>query len=96
VQIDDRKSHVPAVYYKDPLQGLFDSFDANDDGFLSASEILDALRANDIDITLEQVTLFVDAADTNMDGLIDLVEFEQLLHDMAKADLRVHGLHFLW
>ena len=55
VQIDDRQSHVPQVYYKSPLQRLFLRFDADRKGVLTASQVHEALCAAGVCVQLEQV-----------------------------------------
>jgi Ca2+-binding EF-hand superfamily protein len=92
VQIDDRQGHVPREYFKNPLHGLFEYFDADGDGLLTEDEIFEALRLKGIGISRKQLTKFVEAADINGDNKVDVTEFKMLVHQMAAIDRQIYGL----
>jgi hypothetical protein len=48
------RQRIPSGQYSDPLSHIFDEFDRNHDGALSASEVAAALRSRQVEITDEQ------------------------------------------
>lgn len=48
------RQRIPSGAYADPLSHIFDEFDQNRDGSLTAAEVAAALRSRQVDITDEQ------------------------------------------
>eukprot|EP00892_Ulva_mutabilis_P007687 jgi/Ulvmu1/5290/UM022_0084.1 len=86
----DRRRHVPSQVYNDPLLHLFEEFDKDSDGHLTHLEIADALQSNRVDITPEQVQMFIDLVDKNNNQTIERDEFPELIWKMATADLNAN------
>lgn len=55
------REKIPSQQYSDPLGHIFDEVDANGDAVLSASEVGQALRSHDVEITDDQVSMFMKA-----------------------------------
>jgi hypothetical protein len=87
LQIWERRRRIPSQLYNDPLQHLFDEFDADGDGHLTAEEIAGALKSNGVSITADQVQVFIDTVDANGNKTIERSEFADLIFHMATADL---------
>jgi len=56
------RAQIPSQQYSDPLKHIFEEFDRDGDGNLSSSEVGDALRSRGVEITNEQVDMFIDGA----------------------------------
>jgi Ca2+-binding EF-hand superfamily protein len=56
-------------------KATFELIDSDDDGFISAAELVRLLRALGEEVTEEQAEQVVRGADTSADGLISLEEF---------------------
>ena len=95
LQLKDRRSHIPPEYYKNPLQRMFQRFDDDSDGYLTAKQVYLALASNGIDITEAQVDTFLSAADLQLQQLqlVSFGEFEVVVHTMAEVDLAINGLY---
>lgn len=96
--IKDRRSHVPAAYYKNPLQRIFTRFDDDADGFLTTKQVWLALSGHGIDVTEAQVHAFLSAAELQLSQLqiVSFEEFEALVYTMAEVDLANNGLYVNW
>lgn len=81
------RQRIPSQQYSDPLQHIFDEFDGDRNGYLSAHEVAAALRSRKVDITDDQAQMFIDAVDTRNSHCVDLSEFRELILHMAAADL---------
>lgn len=68
LQIWDRQRNIPAQGRKNPLDRIFDSFDADRDGHLSPAEVASALRSRGVDLTEEIARKFVVASDADNNG----------------------------
>lgn len=84
----ERRRRIPSQTYTDPLDHIFNEFDADNDGKLSAAEIAKALVSRGVDATEEQVQMFIEASDTDKDHLVGRGEFASFIYHMASADLR--------
>ncbi|KAL4458808.1 hypothetical protein ABPG75_013673 [Micractinium tetrahymenae] len=80
------RQRIPSGAYADPLSHIFDEFDVDRDGSLSAAEVAAALRSRQVDITDEQAAMFIDAVDMEHHA-ISKAEFRELIMHMAAADL---------
>jgi Ca2+-binding EF-hand superfamily protein len=87
LQIWERRRRIPSQLYNDPLVRLFEEFDLNSDSRLTAEEIAEALQSKRVDMSPQQVKLFIDVADADGNGTIEKSEFPGLLWHMATADL---------
>lgn len=85
----ERQRRIPSTTYNDPLGKIFNEFDADGDGHLTAQEIADALLSNNVKITPAQVQVFIDSVDVNQNKTIERAEFPDLIFHMATADLNV-------
>ena len=56
------RAQIPSQQYSDPLKHVFEEFDRDGDGELTSSEVGDALRSRGVEITNEQVEMFIDGA----------------------------------
>lgn len=92
LQIWERRRRIPSQLYNDPLVHLFEEFDADDDGHLTAQEISAALQSRHVMVSPEQVQVFIDAADADGNKTIEKSEFADLIWHMASADLH-HDVH---
>lgn len=79
-------------YSKEQIQALFTKFDKNGDGFISREELAECLKEANIKHTPEMLNRFFEAADTNKDGKISLVEFTLFANFL---DSKVKDLHDL-
>ena len=86
MQVWDRRKHVPASVYCDPLCELFDEFDQDNDGHLTATEIHDVLQGQGVSISCDQVRSFIRDADADGNEQIEKEEFETFLYGLANAD----------
>lgn len=92
------REKIPSQQYSDPLGHIFDEVDANGDCVLSASEVGQALRSHDIEITDDQVAMFMKAmkrlsGGSSDDDIQDQVsvekkDFRDLIVHMAAADFQ--------
>ncbi|KAL4435913.1 hypothetical protein ABPG77_000675 [Micractinium sp. CCAP 211/92] len=80
------RQRIPSGAYSDPLSHIFDEFDQDRDGALTAAEVAAALRSRQVDITDEQAAMFVDVVDMEHHA-ISRDEFRELIMHMAAADL---------
>lgn len=87
MQIWERRRRIPSQLYNDPLRHLFNEFDADSDGHLTAVEISNALRSRDVKITPDQVQLFINIVDQDNNETIEQNEFADLIFHLASADL---------
>jgi hypothetical protein len=55
------RARIPSQAYSDPLAHIFQEFDVDKDGSLSAAKVGRALRSRDVNITDEQVQMFIDS-----------------------------------
>jgi len=81
------RARIPSQQYTDPLKHVFDEFDVDKDGCLSAHEIGQALRSRDVRISDEQVDMFIDVVDLSHSHKVKLSEFRDFILHMAAADL---------
>lgn len=81
------RARIPSQQYTDPLLHIFQEFDTNGDGYLTAVEVAEALRSRDVHITDEQVQMFIDAVDLTHSHKVQASEFRDLVLHMAAADL---------
>lgn len=88
----ERRRRIPSQTYNDPLDHVFTEFDLDNDGKLTAAEIAYALQSRNVDVTPEQVQIFIAASDTNGNSCIDRHEFPEFIFHMAVADLQSRGL----
>ena len=83
-----QRRRIPSASGADPLDHIFSEFDADSDGKLSAAEIARALVSRGVDATEAQVGVFIDASDTDDDGLVSRDEFPAFVFKMASANAR--------
>lgn len=88
------RSKIPSQQYSDPLLHIFQEFDTNNDGCLTASEVGQALRSRDVHVTDEQVEMFIDAVDLTHSHTVQASEFRDLVLHMAAADLHSRKSQF--
>jgi Ca2+-binding EF-hand superfamily protein len=77
--------------YKDPLSKLFDDFDADSDGSLTAGEITNALRSRGVQITAADVKDFISLVDRNENEKVEKEEFGNLVFALASAEMLVRS-----
>eukprot|EP00887_Chlorella_sp_A99_P006502 scaffold3.g6502.t1 len=80
------RQRIPSQQYTDPLQHIFNEFDEDHTGYLSAHEVAAALRSRQVQISDEQAQMFIDAVDADTHR-INVAEFRELILHMAAADL---------
>lgn len=80
------RQRIPSGQYADPLGHIFDEFDKDRSGTLSAEEVAEALRSRNVNITDKQAEMFIDAVDFQRHA-ITKDEFRELIMHMAAADL---------
>eukprot|EP00039_Didymoeca_costata_P008523 m.113107 g.113107 ORF g.113107 m.113107 type:complete len:153 (+) comp14118_c0_seq4:93-551(+) len=74
------KEHATAnKHWEDELREAFKHFDEDRNGTIDAEEITHAMRVIGQKLSKKQAKEFVEAADTNGDGVIDYQEFISLL-----------------
>lgn len=54
------RSRIPSQQYTDPLMHIFDEFDRDKNGHLSAAEVAAALQSRDVKISEEQAQMFIE------------------------------------
>lgn len=84
----ERKRRIPSTTYNDPLQHLFNEFDLDNDGCLTAAEVAAALQQRNVEVTEEVVQRYIDEIDTNNNGTVERHEWEHFIFHMASVDLR--------
>lgn len=91
------REKIPSQQYSDPLGHIFDEVDANGDCVLSASEVGQALRSHDIEITDDQVAMFMKAmkrlgggspVEEESQVCVEKKDFRDLIVHMAAADFQ--------
>ena len=87
LQIWDRRRRIPSSLYKDPLAKLFEQFDADHDGSLTAEEITTALNSRGVEISTDDVKEFIRMADKNNNEQIEKAEFEPFVFALANAEM---------
>ncbi|PSC76285.1 UPF0396 -like [Micractinium conductrix] len=80
------RQRIPSGAYADPLSHIFDEFDRDQSGTLTAAEVAAALRSRQVEITDEQAAEFIDAVDMEHHA-ITKAQFRELIMHMAAADL---------
>ena len=80
------RAQIPSQQYVDPLSHIFDEFDTDGNKVLAASEVGKALRSRDVDITDEQVKMFVKAVFGESASGVRREDFKELIMHMAMAD----------
>lgn len=86
------RAQIPSQQYSDPLKHVFEEFDRDGDGELTSSEVGDALRSRGVEITNEQVEMFIDATSLEHSDKVKQTEFRDLILHMAAADLHSRKL----
>ncbi|CAN0891461.1 Probable calcium-binding protein CML26 [Linum grandiflorum] len=71
----------------DELQKVFDKFDTNGDGKISASELAGVLRSMGTEYSAPDLQRAMEEIDSDKDGFINLEEFAQLCRDENKDGL---------
>eukprot|EP00803_Ostreobium_quekettii_P004740 evm.model.scf_38EXC.9 EVM.evm.TU.scf_38EXC.9 scf_38EXC:120853-123817(-) len=61
--LQTRRRHIPSQTYADPLMRLFDEFDTDHDGRLTAAEVAAALKSRQVDLSEDLAQLYIDAMD---------------------------------
>jgi Ca2+-binding EF-hand superfamily protein len=72
---------------KKEIHSLFQQFDDNGDGFVTADEIYKAMMALGQRITLQDAKDMIATVDKNGDGKADLMEFTDLMLPKMKDEL---------
>lgn len=81
------RAKIPSQQYVDPLMHIFDEFDRDKDGSLSAKEVAAALRSRGVEISDDQAAMFISVIDLNDNSTVERSEFRDLILHMAAADL---------
>ena len=78
----------PSVFLqnKDEVKIVFNRFDVNGDGKISAVELTDIMKALGSDTSPEEVTRMMEEIDTDRDGFINLEEFAGFLKNSNNVD----------
>lgn len=77
----------PRVGQEIEINKAFKLFDKNRDGFISRTEIVDALTHFGIAATDDEVEMLVSITDDNEDGKISHAEFRNILFDAAAPEM---------
>jgi hypothetical protein len=85
------REKIPSQQYSDPLAHVFDEFDTDGNGALSASEVSSALQSRRVDISDDQVTMFM-AALRYKEPVVKKEQFRDLIVHMAAADFQCSQL----
>lgn len=81
----ERRKHIPSQSYGDPLIRLFDEFDKDHDGKLTAAEVSAALQSRQVELTEEQAQLFIDAIDGEPHHCASREDFPVLVFHMVQT-----------
>eukprot|EP00798_Chlamydomonas_sp_ICE-L_P016931 gene16931-23201_t len=82
-----RRRAIPSPTFKDPLLHMFDEFDADNDGILSANEIASALRSYGVDVHTDQVQQYISMFEESKALTISRNKFPEFVYSMSIADL---------
>ncbi|KAK9839904.1 hypothetical protein WJX74_000170 [Apatococcus lobatus] len=74
------------------LDTLFDEFDKDGDGHLTAAEIASALNSRGVLITEQEAAMFIKACDINSNETVERYEWPDFVWSMAAADLSPDNL----
>nr|UUG47645.1 calcium-binding protein CML18 [Gastrodia elata] len=69
------ESAPAGIHSMEEVQKVFNRFDANGDGKITASELGKVLRALGSDVSSEELSSMIQEMDANRDGYVDLGEF---------------------
>ncbi|GAB4860980.1 hypothetical protein Ancab_036140 [Ancistrocladus abbreviatus] len=71
---------------KDELKKVFDRFDANGDGLISASELVAVMKALGSETSPEEVDRMMEEMDSDKDGFVNLEEFADFCGKQVDGD----------
>eukprot|EP00195_Chlamydomonas_chlamydogama_P011412 CAMPEP_0202901934 /NCGR_PEP_ID=MMETSP1392-20130828/15408_1 /ASSEMBLY_ACC=CAM_ASM_000868 /TAXON_ID=225041 /ORGANISM="Chlamydomonas chlamydogama, Strain SAG 11-48b" /LENGTH=153 /DNA_ID=CAMNT_0049588597 /DNA_START=249 /DNA_END=710 /DNA_ORIENTATION=- len=81
----ERRRAIPSQH--DPLLHIFDEFDTNGDGVLTASEIAAAMRSRGVTVSTEQVQGLIEAFEEKKAHMIVRQEWPDFVYSLTVADL---------
>ncbi|KAL5262446.1 hypothetical protein ACHWQZ_G007990 [Mnemiopsis leidyi] len=82
----------PRIGQEIEINKAFKLFDKNHDGYISKTEIVDALNHFGITATDEDIEMLFSITDDNDDGMISHAEFRNILFDAAAPEMPLGGL----
>eukprot|EP01025_Chloroclados_australasicus_P011107 TRINITY_DN1480_c0_g1_i1.p4 TRINITY_DN1480_c0_g1~~TRINITY_DN1480_c0_g1_i1.p4 ORF type:complete len:153 (+),score=17.36 TRINITY_DN1480_c0_g1_i1:242-700(+) len=82
----ERQRRIPKNTFNDPLMRLFEEFDADGDGHITAVELAQALQSRGVQINEEQAQGFIDTVDKDGNRTVEKNEFPRLIFRMASSD----------
>lgn len=85
---NENPSAMPTVYLQDAteVQKVFERFDANGDGKISAEELAGVMKDLGSDVSPEELNSIMESIDTDKDGFINLQEFAGFCKGDGDAD----------
>eukprot|EP00884_Botryococcus_braunii_P023299 jgi/Botrbrau1/9653/Bobra.0131s0028.1 len=84
----ERKRRIPSQLYKCPITTLFEEFDLDGDGHLTAEEATSALHSRNVMIPLTHMQAYFDRFDQDKNGTIELREWLPLVQALATDEYR--------
>lgn len=85
--IFERNRRIPSSSYSSPLDHIFTEFDEDNDGKLSVSDVTAALMSRNVQITNDQVMMFIDGVNKHHNHMVERHEFADLVFSMASLDV---------
>jgi hypothetical protein len=84
---------IPSTSYTCPLDHIFSEFDEDNDGKLSVDDVTAALQSRAVDITRDQVMMFIDGVDGHQHHMVEKHQFADLIFSMASLNLHHAASH---
>lgn len=88
-----RRSNIPSSNFKDPLLNIFDEFDTDSTGELTAEQIAKALNSYSVAVSTEQVQWYITRFEEHQQKKFTSIsrqEFPMFIFSMAIGDLHAH------
>ena len=73
------------------IQGIFESFDLNNNGTIDKTELGLAMRSTGLNVSDAEVSKILSTFDSNHDGVIDIKEFKNIILDVQYGKYKDFG-----